>query len=58
MNPFSPAATPANGAIAAHRFGLGEPDLAIVTPDPRSWLLAQIGPAEAQRGGWAEGVHV
>ena len=58
MNPFSPAATPANAAIAAHRFGLGEPDLAIVTPDPRSWLLAQIGPAEAQRGGDLPGIQV
>ena len=37
-------------AIAAHRFGLGEPDLAIVAPDARRWLLGQIGPAETQRG--------
>ena len=37
-------------AIAAHRFGLGEPDLAAVGNDPRAWLLAQVGPADAQRG--------
>ena len=37
-------------AIAAHRFGLGEPDLERVGNDPRAWLRAQIGPAEAQRG--------
>ena len=37
-------------AIAAHRFGLGEPDLAPLAADPRGWLLAQIGPADAQRG--------
>ena len=44
---FDPAAA---AAIAAHRFGLGEPDLAIVAPDARRWLLGQIGPAETQRG--------
>jgi uncharacterized protein (DUF1800 family) len=38
------------GAIAAHRFGLGEPDLALVGGDPQGWLLAQIGAADAQRG--------
>ena len=37
-------------AIAAHRFGLGEPDLAALGNDPRAWLLAQIGPADVQRG--------
>ena len=37
-------------ALAAHRFGLGEPDLAVVGNDARGWLLAQIGPADAQRG--------
>ena len=37
-------------AIAAHRFGLGEPDRAAVGNDPRAWLLAQVGPADAQRG--------
>ena len=40
----------AAAAIAAHRFGLGEPGLAVVAPDARSWLLGQIGPADAQRG--------
>lgn len=37
-------------AIAAHRFGLGEPDLGIVGGDPQGWLVAQIGPADPQRG--------
>ena len=37
-------------AIAAHRFGLGEPTLDAITSDPQQWLLAQIGPAEAARG--------
>jgi uncharacterized protein (DUF1800 family) len=37
-------------AIAAHRFGLGEPDLTTVGGDPQGWLLQQIGPADAQRG--------
>ena len=37
-------------ALAAHRFGLGEADLAIVGDDPRAWLTAQIGPADAPRG--------
>jgi uncharacterized protein (DUF1800 family) len=37
-------------AIAAHRFGLGEADLGIVGSDPRGWLTAQIGPADAPRG--------
>jgi len=37
-------------AIAAHRFGLGEADLAIVGDDARGWLAAQIGPADAPRG--------
>jgi uncharacterized protein (DUF1800 family) len=36
--------------IAAHRFGLGEPDLQRVGPDPVGWLRAQIGPAAPQRG--------
>lgn len=40
----------AAAAIAAHRFGLGEPTLAAVAPDPERWLLAQIGPADPQRG--------
>ena len=37
-------------AIAAHRFGLGEPHLQAVGRDAPGWLLAQVGPAEAQRG--------
>ena len=37
-------------AIAAHRFGLGEPGLEVVGSDPRGWLEAQIGPADAPRG--------
>jgi uncharacterized protein (DUF1800 family) len=37
-------------AIAAHRFGLGEADLGVVGNDPRGWLTAQIGPADAPRG--------
>jgi uncharacterized protein (DUF1800 family) len=37
-------------AIAAHRFGLGEPDLGIVGQDAEGWLTAQIGPADAPRG--------
>src|SRR5664279_908761 len=40
--------------IAAHRFGLGEADLGIVGADPRAWLAAQIGPADAPRGMTAE----
>jgi uncharacterized protein (DUF1800 family) len=37
-------------ALAAHRFGLGEPSLAAVGGDATAWLTAQIKPAEAQRG--------
>lgn len=37
-------------AIAAHRFGLGEASLQPIGDDPPAWLLAQIGPAEPQRG--------
>jgi len=37
-------------AIAAHRFGLGEADLAVVGDDATAWLLAQTGAAEPQRG--------
>ncbi len=40
----------ANAAIAAHRFGLGEASLSALQSDPRGWLLAQIGPADAPRG--------
>ena len=37
-------------AIAAHRFGLGEASLEVVTGAPADWLSAQIGPADAPRG--------
>ena len=37
-------------AIAAHRFGLGEPTLEPLRNDPQGWLLAQIGPADPARG--------
>ena len=37
-------------ALAAHRFGLGEADLAVVGADAHGWLLAQIGAADSQRG--------
>lgn len=37
-------------AIAAHRFGLGEPKLDAIRSDPVGWLSAQIGPAEPARG--------
>ncbi len=43
--------TPAQAAaIAAHRFGLAEPQLQRVGTDATGWLMAQIGPAEAQQG--------
>lgn len=41
---------PLQAAIAAHRFGLGEPTLASVANDPKAWLQAQIGPADAPQG--------
>ena len=45
-------------ALAAHRFGLGAPDLAGPGADATGWLLAQLGPAEPQRGsGLASGVE-
>ena len=37
-------------SIAAHRFGLGEADLAGVGTDPRGWLEGQIGAADAPAG--------
>ncbi len=40
----------AHTVIAAHRFGLGEADLATPGADPQGWLLAQVGPADAARG--------
>ena len=39
-----------DAAIAAHRFGLGEPALGAIAGDPRGWLLAQIGLADPPRG--------
>ena len=39
-----------SAALAAHRFGLGEPDLRAVGDKPLDWLLAQIGPADPERG--------
>ena len=41
---------PLQAAIAAHRFGLGEPELGPIGGDPQGWLLAQIGAADPQRG--------
>lgn len=45
--------TPASlkAAIAAHRFGLGEPALDVVGADPAAWLRGQIGPADPPAGG-------
>ena len=37
-------------AIAAHRFGLGEPGLEGLRADPSAWLRSQIGPADAALG--------
>lgn len=37
-------------ALAAHRFGLGEPSLQAIGGDAVGWLRAQLGPAEPQRG--------
>ncbi len=44
------ASTSDQAAIAAHRFGLGEPELAALQADPAGWLRAQIGPGDAARG--------
>jgi uncharacterized protein (DUF1800 family) len=46
----SPADTAQLAAMAAHRFGLGEAHLQNLGRDPRGWLLAQLGPADPQRG--------
>jgi uncharacterized protein (DUF1800 family) len=44
--------TPA--VLAAHRFGLGEPDLGPLRHDPRGWVLAQLrAPAPFDAGGMA-----
>ncbi|MFO1338522.1 MAG: DUF1800 domain-containing protein [Burkholderiaceae bacterium] len=40
-----------NAALAAHRFGLGEPRLDTVGTDPAAWLRSQIGPGDAPVGG-------
>ncbi len=37
-------------SIAAHRFGLGEADLAVIGSDAHGWLRRQIGPADTQPG--------
>jgi len=51
------AATTLEAALAVHRFGLGGASLSGPGDDARGWLLAQIGPAEPQRGdGLASGV--
>ena len=43
------SSTALQAAIAAHRFGLGEARIdTAVLGDPRGWLAAQIGPANAQ----------
>ena len=42
--------SPFDAALAVHRFGLGDASLAAPGNDARGWLLAQIGPAEPQRG--------
>ncbi len=45
-------------ATAANRFGLGEPSLQGLGGDAAGWLMAQIGPAEPQRGeGLVSGVE-
>ncbi len=58
---MTPSPTAA-AATAAHRFGLAEADLHTIGPDARAWLLAQLGPADAQRGSGlvnsAEGVRL
>ncbi len=43
----------ADAATAAHRFGLAESSLSVVSPDPRGWLMAQIGPADRPADGLA-----
>lgn len=42
---------PLYAAIAAHRFGLGEPTLDTIGSDPAAWLRSQIGPGDAPVGG-------
>ncbi len=58
MTPDPSRNAAAQAAIAAHRFGLGEPGLAAIGGDAPGWLLQQIGPAEPQRGnGLANGAE-
>ena len=45
-----PSRTAHAAALAAHRFGLGEPQLAPLGADAMAWLQAQIGPADGQVG--------
>jgi len=40
----------AAAALAAHRFGLGAPNLERIGSEPQAWLLAQVGPADAPWG--------
>jgi uncharacterized protein (DUF1800 family) len=58
MNLALPHSPERAAAIAAHRFGLGEPALASIGSDATGWLLQQIGPAEPQQGsGLASGAE-
>ena len=50
MEPNVTARNATAAALAAHRFGLGEASLEGIGADASGWLLAQIGPAEPQRG--------
>ncbi len=52
--PTASTQTAARAAIASHRFGLGEASLQAAMSDPRGWLQAQIGPAEAHRSAAGE----
>ncbi len=46
-----PAADPAwQATVAAHRFGLGEADVAALAGPPQAWLRAQIGAGDAPLG--------
>ena len=49
MTPL-PLAPDLAAAVAAQRFGLGEPGLESIGSDARGWLLSQIDAADAQRG--------
>jgi uncharacterized protein (DUF1800 family) len=60
-NTTQPPSKALAAALAAHRFGLGEAQLATTGSDATAWLLGQIGPADTQRGsglvGAAEGLR-